>query len=89
MSVAVIVIAVQTKHAGILETIEKCFKYCAPKACKVVLRGDFVENIINKKSHELLVHFQNITCAHKSRNALTFMQFPILIIIIIIIISFV
>ena len=57
MSVAVIVIAVQTKHAGILETIEKCFKYCAPKACKVALRSDFVENIINKKSHELLVHF--------------------------------
>ena len=28
LSVAVIVIAVQTKHVGILETIEKCFKYC-------------------------------------------------------------
>ena len=51
------IIAVQMKHAGILETIEKCFKYCAPKACKVALRSDFVENIINKKLHELLVHF--------------------------------
>ena len=27
------------------------FKYCAPKACKVALWSDFVENIINKKSH--------------------------------------
>ena len=42
MSVAVIVIAVQTKHVGILEAIEKRFKYCAPKACKVALRSDFV-----------------------------------------------
>ena len=82
------------KHAGILETIEKCFKYCAPKACKVALRSDFVENIINKKSHELLVHFviyvtrdvlkvfqialtYHISRAHKSRNALAFMRFPI------------
>ena len=38
LSVAVIAIAVQTKHAGILETmIENCFKYCAPKPCKVAL----------------------------------------------------
>ena len=58
MSVAVIiVITVQMKLAGILETIEKCLKYCAPKACKVASRSDFAENIINKKSHELLVHF--------------------------------
>ena len=55
MSVAVIIMAVQTKHAGILETTETCFKYCAPKACKVALRSDFVENIINKKSHELII----------------------------------
>ena len=31
-------------------------------------------------------NFQNITCAHKSRNTLAFMRFPIFIIIIIIII---
>ena len=57
LCVAVIVIAVQVKYVSILETIEKCFKYCAPKACKVALQRDFVEDIINKKSHELLVHF--------------------------------
>ena len=74
-----------------------------PKAGKVALRSDFVENIINKKLHELLMHFviygtryvlkvfqialaygscnfenfENITCAHKSRNAPAFMRFPI------------
>ena len=56
LCVAVIVIAVQVKYVSILETIEKCFN-CAPKACKVALQSDFVEDIINKKSHELLVHF--------------------------------
>ena len=40
---SLIVIAIQTKHAGILETTEKYFKYLAPKACKVALRSDFVE----------------------------------------------
>ena len=63
------------KHAGILETIGQCFKYCAPKACKVALRSDFVENICNFEN------FQNVTCAHKSRNALAFMRFPILMVL--------
>ena len=33
------------------------FLECAPEAYKVALQSDFVEDIINKKSHELLVHF--------------------------------
>ena len=59
------------------------------KACRVAQWSNFVENIINKKSYEpvrafrdlwSLENFQNITRAHKSRNALAFIQFPILII---------
>ena len=59
MSVAVVVITVQIKHTSIFPFWKpmKVFLECAPEACKVALQSDFVEDIINKKSHELLLHF--------------------------------
>ena len=70
---------------SILEPIEVFF--VVRKACRVARWSNFVENIINKKSYEParaygscnFENFQNITRAHKSRNALAFIRFPILI----------
>ena len=60
------------KHVSILETIEAFY------VVHVAPLSNFVGNIINKKSYEPARAYGSCNFAHKSRNALALIRFPIL-----------